>query len=151
MADFVVTITDQGRAFEAQQLIYGYGFEIQFYVLGAGGADPGNPTLALPLNLSVTSLPGQFFGPQPIDQSRLLNPTCCQFICIAQPGQAVGPISNLGLVATVLSVPAGSPVDAPVLGSTFLYAITNFPLRYKSASTRETFRDDQNLKGTADA
>ena len=139
MADFIVTITDGGRAFEAQQLIYGYGFEIQYYVLGAGGADPGNTTLALPLDLSVTSLPGQFFGPQPIDVSQLLNPTCCQFVCIAQPGEAVGPISNLGLIATVLSVPPGSPLSAPTVGSTFLYAITNFPQRYKSASTRETF------------
>ena len=139
MSDFSVTISDAGRAFEAQQTIWGYGFKINFYVLGSGGADPGNQNLALPLDLSVTALPGQFFGPQPIDKIQMLNLTCVQFVCLAQQGEAVGPISNLGLIATVVSVPQGSPVDAPVVGSNFLYGLVNFASRYKTASTRETF------------
>lgn len=139
MTDFVVSLTSLGRQMEAQQLLYGYGFRIDYYVLGAGGHDPGNPTVALPLNIDVTSLPGQFFGPQPIDIKELVTATCPQFTCIVQPGQAVGGISNLGLIATVLSVPSGSPVSAPTVGSTFLYAIVNYPLRYKVASSRETY------------
>ena len=84
-------------------------------------------------------MPGQFFGPEPIDIKELLTPTCPRFICIAQSGEAVGGISNLGLVASIQSVPAGSPVDAPTEGSTFLYALCNFPLRYKVSASRETF------------
>jgi hypothetical protein len=139
MADFVVSLTTVGRQMEAQQLLYGYGFKINYYVLGSGGHDPNNPTVALPLNTDVLVLPGQFFGPEPIDVSALITPTCPQFTCIVKPGQAVGGISNLGLIATVLSVPAGSPVSAPVVGSTFLYAIVNFPLRYKTSASQETY------------
>lgn len=68
-----------------------------------------------------------------------MTPTCPRFTCVVQAGEGVGGISNLGLVATVLSVPAGSPTTAPAVGSTFLYAITNFPLRYKVSASMETF------------
>lgn len=139
MADFVVSLTKKGRELEAQQLLYGYGFRIDYFVLGAGGHDPGNPTIALPLDTDVIELPGQFFGPEPIDVKELVTSTCPRFTCIVQPGEAVGGISNLGLHATVLSVPAGSPIDAPTVGSTFLYAICNFPLRYKVSASRETY------------
>jgi len=139
MADFVVSLTKKGRELEAQQLLYGYGFRIDYFVLGAGGHDPGNPTIALPLDTDVVELPGQFFGPEPIDIKELVTPTCPRFTCIVQPGEAVGGISNLGLVASIQSVPSGSPVDAPTVGSTFLYALCAFPLRYKVSASRETF------------
>lgn len=139
MADFVVSLTKKGREMEAQQLLYGYGFSVDFFVLGAGGHDTGNPQLALPLNTDVLDLPAQFFGPEPIDVRELITPTCPRFTCVVQAGEGVGGVSNMGLVATVLSVPAGSPPNAPTVGSTFLYAITNFPLRYKLSATMETF------------
>ena len=139
MADFVVSLTTGGRRMEAQQTLYGYGFRVDYFVVGSGGHDPGNPTVALPLDTDVDTLPGQFFGSEPVDSALLLNPTCPQWTCVLQPGEAVGGISNLGLIATVLYVPPGSPVDAPVVGSTFLYAVTNFPLRFKLSSSRESF------------
>jgi len=139
MADFVVSLTKKGREMEAQQLLYGYGFRIDYFELGAGGHDPGNPTIALPLDTDVTELSGKFFGPEPIDVRELVTPTCPRFTCIVQPGEAVGGISNLSLVASILSVPSGSPVDAPTVGTTFLYALCNFPLRYKVSASRETF------------
>jgi len=139
MADFVVSLTRKGREMEAQQLLYGYGFRMDYFVLGSGGHDLGNPTLALPLDIDVPGLPGQFFGPEPIDVQELVTPTCPRFTCIVQAGEAVGGISNLGLYASILSVPAGSPPTAPFVGSTFLYAITNFPLRYKVSASMETF------------
>jgi len=139
MADFTVSLTRKGRELEAQQLLYGYGFQIKYFELGAGGHDPGNPTLALPLDTDVTSLPASFFGPEPVDEASLLNATCTVFTCIAQPGEAGGGISNLGLIAEVVYIPAGAPPSAPAVGDTFLYALTNFPLRFKVASSRETF------------
>jgi hypothetical protein len=139
MSDFVVSLTTRGRQVEAQQLLYGYGFRIDYFVLGAGGHDPGNPGIALPLDTDVSSLPGQFFGPEPVDARDLVTATCPRFTCVAQPGEAVGGISNIGLVATILSVPPESPPDSPSVGSTFLYAICNMPLRYKVSASRETF------------
>jgi len=114
MADFVVSLTKKGRELEAQQLLYGYGFRVDYFVLGAGGHDTGNPMVALPLNTDVLELPGQFFGPEPIDDKSLVTPTCPRFICIAQPGEAVGGISNLGLVATMTYNPATRTIDTVV-------------------------------------
>jgi hypothetical protein len=125
MANFVVTLTTQGREFEAQQLLYGYGFMVNFFVLGAGGHDPQNPQNALPIRPDVTSLPGQFFGPQPIDSASLLNTTCPQFVCIAQPGDAVGIISNIGLIGTVMYVPGASFSFLPGDVDTTLHTITH--------------------------
>lgn len=139
MADFVVTLTDKGRQLEAQQTVYGYGFKIDHFVIGWGGHDPADPLVALPLNLEVTELPKQTFGPELIDEASLITVTCPKFVCVVQPREAVGGISNLGLIATILSVPAGSPSSAPEVGSTFLYAMTNFPLRTKTALSKETF------------
>lgn len=215
MADFVVSLTKKGREMEAQQLKYGYGFTVNYFVLGSGGHDPGNPTLALPLDTDVIELPQQFFGPEPIDLVTLVTTTCLEFTCVVQPGQAVGGISNLGLIATMLyngvsvqvtpdvslqaiqsfiqtldgvdydylssATPTASEVVAglsalinadilcPVTATgtevltltskiwgkpfthtessnlvatppeTFLYALTNFPLRYKAAASKETF------------
>jgi len=106
MADFVVSLTKKGRELEAQQLLYGYGFRVDYFVLGAGGHDTGNTMVALPLNPDVLELPGQFFGPEPIDDRSLITPTCPQFVCIVQKGEAVGGISNIGLVATMTHNPA---------------------------------------------
>lgn len=139
MADFLVSLTKRGRELEAQQLLHGYGFKVGYYVLGAGGHDPGNPTITLPLATDVPQLPLQFFGPEPIDTRELISPTCPKFTCVVQPGEAVGGISNLGLIAEITYIPPGSPSDAPNLGDTFLYALTNFPLRFKVSSSRETF------------
>lgn len=139
MADFVVSLTKRGRELEAQQLLYGYGFRLDYFVVGSGGHDPTDPTIALPLNTDVTELPSQFFGPEPIDVKELITPTCPRLTCIIQPNEGVGGISNLGLIATIQSVPEGSPVDAPEVGSTFLYAIVNFPLRYKVSASKEIF------------
>lgn len=139
MADFLVSLTRKGRELEAQQLLYGYGFKISNFVLGAGGHDLGNPTIALPLTVDSEVLASQFFGPEPIDSIELVSPTCPKFTCVVQPGQAVGGISNLGLIAEITHVPVGSPTSAPAVGDTFLYALTNFPLRFKVSSSRETF------------
>jgi len=223
VADFLLSLTDQARQIEAQQLLYGIGIRVDFFEVGDGGHDPGNPTVALPLDLGVTALPGSFFGPEPLDKAELLTPTCPRWTAILQEGEAVGGLSDLGLFATVLSVPgatfivepadvddgtdiftflnhglidgtsvaltnsggalpdpllsgttyfivsatantfqlattlAGSPIDlldtgvgihvftygsvsgVPLAGSTFLYAITHFPLRTKLSSSVETF------------
>jgi hypothetical protein len=113
MADIIVSLTKKGREREAQALLYGYGYRVDFFVIGSGGHDPGNPTLALPLDENVTELPGLFFGPEPIDRSELISSTCPRWLCILQPGEAVGQISNIGLIATVVFIPSASLLLTP--------------------------------------
>lgn len=126
MPSVVVTLTTKGRELEAQQLLYGYGFKLDYFSLGSGGHDPSNPSIPLPIDPDVTSLPSQFFGPEPIDTADLLNITCPRFVCIAQPGEAVGMISNLGLIASVVYVPGVSfsflPTDVNILLDTITHA-----------------------------
>ena len=105
MSNFVVTLTTKGREIEAQKLLYGYGFKVEFFELGSGGHDPANPAIALPITPDDTTLRGLFLGPEPIDIADLPNPTCPRFVCIAQPGEAIGQISNLGLIATITHIP----------------------------------------------
>lgn len=113
MTDIIVSLTNTARKYEAQGLLYGYGFRIDYFSVGSGGHDPSNPTLALPLDLDVTDLPGQFFGPQPIDSGMLVSPTCPQWTCVLQPGQGVGQISNFALLATVTFIPQSSILLTP--------------------------------------
>lgn len=108
MPDIVVSLTKKGRELEAQQLLYGYAFKVDYFEVGSGGHDPGNPTIALPLDQEVTVLPGSYFGPEPVDEGILISSTCPRWTCILQPGEAVGGMSNFGLVATVLFVPSAS-------------------------------------------
>jgi hypothetical protein len=95
---------------EAQAVVYGYGYRIENFAVGSGGHDPGDPSLALPLNFSATTLPGQFFGPEPIDGSSLISPTCPAWTCTLEQGEAVGEVSNFGLYATIVFIP-GSSID----------------------------------------
>lgn len=108
MSDIIVSLTNQARAMEAQALLHGYGYTINYFVVGSGGHDPGDPTLALPLNLDAETLPGQFFGPETIDDAQLVSPTCPQFTCVLEAGEAVGQVSNIGLIATVVFIPEAS-------------------------------------------
>jgi hypothetical protein len=45
--------------------------------------------------------------------------------------EAVGPLSNIGLIATYIFSPIGSD---PLLGTSFLFALSNQPLSIKTDS-----------------
>jgi len=108
MSDIVVSLTNHAREMEAQALLYGYGYRIDYFAVGSGGHDVGDPTLALPLNFDAETLPGQFFGPEPVDGAKLVSPTCPAWTCILEQGEAVGEISNFGLYATIVFIPGSS-------------------------------------------
>lgn len=123
MSDIIVSLTKKGREMEAQALLYGYGYRVDYFSVGSGGHDPGNPTLALPLDTDVTTLPAEFFGPEPVDVAELISSTCPRWTCILQPGEAVGQISNFGLTATIVFVPASSVLLTP---ADFNPGVSNF-------------------------
>ena len=124
----LAAITDQGRAAFADLTVNGTSFVVNLFEVGNGGHDVGNPIVALTPDTTLNDLPSVTFGPEPIDESSipgdLFTP---EFLCVLQQNEAVGELSNIGLLATVVSAPA----DPASEGTTFLFAIGNFPLRVK--------------------
>lgn len=124
----LAAITDQGRAAFADLTVNGTSFVVNQFEVGSGGHDPGNPIVALTPDTSLSELPNITFGPEPIDESGLPGDLFTpEFLCILQQNEAVGELSNIGLLATYVSAPA----DPDLVGTTFLFAIGNFPLRVK--------------------
>lgn len=129
-------ITDRGRAAFADMTVRGTSFIVRFFDVGNGGHDVGNPIVALTPDTSLADLPGKTFGPEDIDESGLPNDLFTpEFLCILQQNEAVGELSNIGLVAQYTgsqeNVDAGFAPSVGVAGDTFLFALGNFPLRVK--------------------
>lgn len=124
----LAAITDRGRAAFADLTVNGTSFVVNQFEVGNGGHDVGNPIVALTPDTSLAEVPGLTFGPEPIDESGLPGDLFTpEFLCIVQQNEAVGELSNIGLRATIVD----SPADPSLEGTTFLFAIGNFPLRVK--------------------
>ena len=137
MAQAVVsTITDIARSKFAEMLSIGRSFTVTTFVTGQGGHDPGDVAVALTPNPSSLTLPQQTFGPKAITSKSLISPFCVQYQADLLDLEAVGPISNIGLIATYTYSPI--PSD-PLIGQTFLFAVGNMPLQIKTDSESKTF------------
>ena len=132
-ASVIAALTEEGRHRIADMTISGRGFQITKFVVGAGGHDPGDPSVPLTPNPEVTSLPLQTFGPKLLIQptpgitGTLISQFCPQFQGFLDFNEANGSISNVGLIG-VINYP---PTD-PLFGTEFLFAIGNRPLLVKS-------------------
>ena len=130
----IATISDTARTKFAEMLQIGRAFTITDFVTGEGGHDPGDPAIALTPNPTATTLSLQSFGPKAITSKTLISPFCVEYLAELANLDAVGPLSNLGLIATITFSPIGGD---PLVGTTFLFAISNFPLTVKTdAETR---------------
>ena len=126
----LAAITDQGRAAFADLTVNGTSFTVGHFEVGNGGHDPGNPIVALTPDTSLGDLPRVTFGPEPVDEASLPDDLFTpEFDCFLQQNEAVGELSNIGLIATYNDTDANE--IAGVVGNTFLFAIGNFPLRVK--------------------
>jgi len=124
----LAAITDRGRAAFADLTVNGTSFVVNQFEVGSGGHDVGNPIVALTPDTSLSELPSLTFGPEPIDEASLIEDLFTpEFLCVLEQNEAVGELSNIGLLATFIDVPA----DPSLEGTTFLFAIGNFPLRVK--------------------
>lgn len=119
-------ITDRGRAAFADLTVNGTSFAVTSFKVGNGGHDVGNPIIALTPDTSLSDLPGVTFGPEPVDEAGLPDLFTPTFLCTLQQNEAVGELSNIGLFATY-----PEDVDPDLAGTSFLFAIGNFPLRVK--------------------
>lgn len=125
----IASITDKGRSALADLLDTGVAFTITDFVSGGGGHDSGDPQVALTPDPALTTLPSQTFGPKPLEDKVPVTPYCTRFVCKLENLDAVGNLSNVGLLATYTYSPI--PND-PLIGTTFLYAVGNFPLTVKT-------------------
>ena len=124
----LAALTDKGRAAFADLVVNGTSFIVNQFEVGDGGHDVGNPIVALTPDTSLSELPGLTFGPEPIDDASLPGDLFTpEFLCALQQNEAVGELSNIGLLATYITAPA----NPSLVGTTFLFAIGNFPLRTK--------------------
>jgi hypothetical protein len=132
----VATITDFARTKFAELLSVGRAFTITDFVVGSGGHDPSDSAIALSPDPSDSTLPLQNFGPKAVTSKTLISPFCVEYICELELLDAVGPVSNIGLIATFTY----SPIIAdPLVGTTFLFSIANTPLAIKTDAETKTF------------
>lgn len=128
----IASLTDVGRNRLAQQLISGKSFLVNQFSVNSAGHDPSSPTIALTPDTTATVCPGGApLFTDDIASSTLLNAFCPQFECVIPLGAGIGSISNLCLFGHVVYSPI--PND-PDIGSSFLFAIGNFPLKVKTAA-----------------
>jgi len=127
----IATITDTARTSFATMLSLGRAFTITDFVTGEGGHDPGDPAVALTPDPTVTTLPFQSFGPKAITSKTLISPFCVEYLCDLDLLEAVGPLSNIGLIATYTFSPISGD---PLIGTNFLFSLGNFPLSIKTDS-----------------
>lgn len=127
-ASIICAVTEEGRRRIADMTISGRGFQITKFVVGSGGVDPGDPSVALTPSTSVLNLPSQTFGPKslvhptPSTTGTLVSPFCPEYIGLLDFNEANGKISNVGLVATI-----NFPPGDPLVGTDFLFAVGNRP------------------------
>jgi hypothetical protein len=133
----ISSITDVGRQRLASSLITGKSFQIDQFSVGSGGHDPLDPATALTPDPTLSACPSTVFGPEPIDAATLISQFCPEFTCVLAPNEAVAALSNICLIGTIIYSPL---IGDPDVGSTFLFAIGNFPLRVKTDRESLTFR-----------
>ena len=133
----IATVTDIGRQKLASSLITGKSFQIDQFSVGGGGHDPLDPATALTPDPTVTACPDLVFGPEPIDAATLVSQFCPEFTCRLEPSEAIAPLSNICLLGTFIF----SPLEGdPEVGTSFLFALANFPLRVKTDVESLEFR-----------
>lgn len=133
----IATVTDIGRQKLASSVITGKSFQIDQFSVGSGGHDPLDPSTALTPDPAVISCPDSVFGPEPVDAATLVSEFCPEITARLAPSEAISPLSNICLIATIIYSPLVGDTE---VGTTFLFAVGNFPLRVKTDVETLEFR-----------
>lgn len=126
-------MTDEAQRRDAEQKATGKGYVITGFTIGNAGHDPSDPTTALTPDTSATSVPSPVFGPKQTSSFTYGADNCPIWQCVLEFGEAVTQYSSIGLLAQITTSPV--PND-PEIGTTFLFALANFPQRVKLGSER---------------
>lgn len=130
--EIIAVVTNEAKGRLAEMLATGKSFKVTYFSVGDQGHDPSDPTIALAPDPSDTVCnKGQpvLFGPEPIDGYSYTGTFCPTFMCVVEEGEAVGVISTICLIATIVYSP--TPGD-PEVGQTFVFAIANMPFWAKT-------------------
>ena len=130
-------ITNEGRKKMADMMVKGRSFLIEQFVSGSGGHDPANPTVALTPDVATSSLYLQSFGPKDIFSKSLVTNYQAKLVCKLASAEAVGVLSNIGLIARINYSPT---VNDPDLNTKFLFAVANMPMQNKLAGEEKEFQ-----------
>ena len=132
-------LTNEGRRRFADMSVpsINRAFIIEEFEIGEGGHDPEDLTQALRPDVSVTDLPLKTFGPKAITSSNKPTDFIAEYVLDLTANEAVGIISNIGLIARISS--SGIPSD-PEINTKFLFAVANLPIRNKLAGETLTLQ-----------
>ena len=138
-------MTDEGRARLAEMIATGKSFKVDRYVVGDQGHDSTDPTLAITPDPSRTgcycssesiTVSGGCVFEDLIDGVSYASSTCPIFEVVLEKGEATGVVSSICLLGTITYSP--NPLD-PEIGTQFLFAIVNFPLKTKIPEEKYTY------------
>jgi hypothetical protein len=144
MATFeaLALVTDSGKARIAQLTATGKAFKVDRFVIGANGHDPIDNTIAITPDPSrtdcycspaaITVASGCIFEGL-ISSVTYTSQSCPVYQVELAKGQATGIVSSVCLLGTIVYSP--TPND-PELGTRFLFAITNLPIKVKLPQER---------------
>lgn len=112
-------------------LTTGKSFKVSHFAVGSGGHDPLDPITALAPDPSDTECPLSFFVDE-VDEYYYAGDFCPVFICRLEQGEAVGEISSLCLIATMVYSP--DPTDPEVYPTPiqFLFSIATMPIKVRT-------------------
>jgi len=147
MATFesLCVVTNEGKARIAQLLATGKSFKVDAFVIGDKGHDPVNPMFAITPDPTRT---GCYCTSEGIEISdgcifvgvvpppAFASATCPVFTVMLEKGEATGVVSSICLLGTIVYSPI--PLD-PEVGTSFLFAVANFPMRVKLPQERYVY------------
>jgi len=136
--DSIAVITDEAKRRIGEGWVTGKSFQVKYFSISNGGHSATDPTVALAVDPSLTTMPGAvLFGPEPIDDYEWTSDNCPIFVCNVEAGEVIGSVSSLGLWGELVYVPPG---DTEPVGTRFLFAIHNRPLVVFTGSDSAEFR-----------
>lgn len=128
--DIIASLTDLGRGNFARAADGEISFKLVGFAVGNDGYNMSNPVLVLPITSSDTALANQVFpvsGLKALDSIEHPTPKTTVANCRIASSEAVSALGEIGLWAQIIN----SNIPAEI-GTTFLLAISHFPLSTKT-------------------
>jgi len=130
--EILAVVTNEGKARIAEAIATGKSFKVDHFALTSKGHLESDPTIAKTPDPAQTTCdpddaPPSFYDA--IDSYSYTGTFCPEFTCTVSENEAVGRISSLCLIGTIVYSP--TPGD-PEIGVTFLFAVANMPLWIKT-------------------
>lgn len=127
----IATLTDEGRTNFARMTLGEISFTLDGFAVGRGGYNATNPVHITPIVGSLTALDDQFFplvGTKTLESVENPYPSTIVANCRLAKDEAVSALGEIGLWANIIY----SAVNPLEVGTTFLLAVSHFPIMTKT-------------------